>query len=460
MRRVGDARLYALKRLINVNRTGRFEREMRLTRALHERFGRIFPEVVAVDVDNDGRPYYVMPWLAGSLQEAVDDRRYAREIASGVARLIELAAAIEILHNEGLAHRDLKPANVLLDDDILVLADLGLAMEVLDPEQARLTATDEAVGSRYYMAPENENGIAESVDQRPADFYAFGKIAWVLLAGRRPMAREAQTERGNRLQDLGDDRLSAIDALCSQLLERDPRARLADWNTARAELTTVLGRLKGRPVSDTAPLVPIDAAVAAGRAFKNSRTAYEIEQNAARATERSSRFGELRDLPFSSAHELGPQAAALSEELQPYFQVTAGSRSHPHLAQVLDLLRQVGCDVEGLPASIDPLATASGCVVEHGIDALRGIAGSSVRVQGYLLLSGEEVWTLRVPVLFNAGSVALMRELVERFASLEGPFRFGLSRAEAAASGWVTRFAAKAWKSPRSMCATSTTAAT
>jgi serine/threonine protein kinase len=65
-----------------------------------------------------------------------------------------------------------------------VLADFGLAIEVLDPEQARLTSTSEAVGSRYYIAPENENGVNESVDQRPADFYGstprFGEFASVV----------------------------------------------------------------------------------------------------------------------------------------------------------------------------------------------------------------------------------------------------------------------------------------
>jgi hypothetical protein len=55
----------------------------------------------------------------------------------------------------------------------------------------RLTETAEQIGSRFYIAPENERGFNPEVDQRPADLHAFGKLAWVLLSGlpQLPSAR-------------------------------------------------------------------------------------------------------------------------------------------------------------------------------------------------------------------------------------------------------------------------------
>jgi serine/threonine protein kinase len=81
---------------------------------------------------------------------------------------------------------------VLIDGGTVALTDFGLCLDILDSEGGteRLTDTREAVGSRYYIAPENEGGLNAALDQRPADFYAFGKLTWALLAGRQPLPRE------------------------------------------------------------------------------------------------------------------------------------------------------------------------------------------------------------------------------------------------------------------------------
>src|SRR6185503_2369685 len=103
--------------------------------------------------------------------------------------LIKLARAVQIVHKVGFAHRDLKPANILLDGDKILLADFELVLQVDDEAPDRLTGAAEVIGSRFYLAPENESGVNDDVDQRPSDFYAFGKIVWALLAGQRPPAR-------------------------------------------------------------------------------------------------------------------------------------------------------------------------------------------------------------------------------------------------------------------------------
>lgn len=197
----------------------------------------VVPTVVDAGVDPRGRPYYVMPWYHdGSLDDAILSGRFSGPEA-GIRILLQLVDALDVIHSCGWAHRDLKPANILLTGDRLVLCDLGLTLPVdAESDEVRLTDTMEAVGSRYYIAPENESGISDEVDQRPADFYAFGKISWVVLTGRRPLAREAQLETPNRLATIAHEELAAWDDVCEQLLRLDPRARLADWPTIRAEL--------------------------------------------------------------------------------------------------------------------------------------------------------------------------------------------------------------------------------
>ena len=126
------------------------------------------PEIVDRDIGVQ-QPWFVMPWYGdGSLEDAVRDGRFRSDPIGGLSVLIELAEILADVHAAGLAHRDVKPSNILIGPSGLVLSDFGLCLE-LDDDGTRLTDTDEAVGSRHYIAPENEAGINFEVDQRPAD---------------------------------------------------------------------------------------------------------------------------------------------------------------------------------------------------------------------------------------------------------------------------------------------------
>src|SRR5947208_10485454 len=161
-----------------------------------------------------------MPWYArGSLEDLVQARAFVGDPVGGLELLVKVAQAFAAVHSEAVAHRDGKPANVLLSDDSLVLSDFGLCL-LVDDDAERLTALEEAIGSRRYIAPENESGINETVDQRPADFYAFAKILWATLAGEQPPAREGQLLPEQRLdQVLGDAKFASLHALQERLLD-------------------------------------------------------------------------------------------------------------------------------------------------------------------------------------------------------------------------------------------------
>jgi hypothetical protein len=239
--RPSEAQLRVLKRLRNRNRQARFEREIETMRSLL-RSGVPVPPVVAegITTGRDARPYYVMPFYEhGSLEAAVDERRFAGSHADGIDLLRAVARGLAALHANNCAHRDVKPANVLLqDDEQPLLADLGLALTVEElRDELRLTESAEAVGSRLYIAPENESGFNLDVDQRPADCYAFAKLAWALLAGQDPPAREHQLEPQRRLATVtGVSELARLDSLFERLLVVDPRARLSDWAIVDREL--------------------------------------------------------------------------------------------------------------------------------------------------------------------------------------------------------------------------------
>ena len=154
----------------------RFENEARtIAQLTHPSIVHIYE----VGRTNDGRMYYIMPYLSnGDLSQ--------RDMRGKEDRIVEvlrtLLSALDYAHARGIVHRDVKEANVLFDvADRPLLTDFGIALSRLD--KSRITSAGHAVGSSGYMAPEQARG--DVVDGR-ADLYSVGVLAFELLTGRLP----------------------------------------------------------------------------------------------------------------------------------------------------------------------------------------------------------------------------------------------------------------------------------
>ena len=103
--------------------------------------------------------------------------------AAGAIRVAEqILNALIMAHHHGVVHRDVKPANILVDRSGTVkLTDFGLAKQCGEPGQ---TGQGMAVGTVFYMAPEQVRGLA-ATDWR-ADLYAVGIVLYEMLTGRKP----------------------------------------------------------------------------------------------------------------------------------------------------------------------------------------------------------------------------------------------------------------------------------
>ncbi|MBV9880714.1 MAG: protein kinase [Gemmatirosa sp.] len=170
----------------------RFAREIRLAAQLQE------PHIVPVLADGvtaDGVPYYTMPFIPGaSLRQRMGEQPLSVEDAVGVLR--DVATALEYAHGRGVVHRDIKPENVLLSGRTAVVADFGIA-KALQASKTQapggtITVVGTSLGTPAYMAP--EQAVGDDVDAR-ADLYAWGVMAYELLAGRHPFAGRATTQQ-------------------------------------------------------------------------------------------------------------------------------------------------------------------------------------------------------------------------------------------------------------------------
>jgi formylglycine-generating enzyme required for sulfatase activity/tRNA A-37 threonylcarbamoyl transferase component Bud32 len=160
------------------------------------------PHIVPVldeGVDNSGIPYIVIRFLPGG---ALSDRLRRNEEGFPLPNqpaslhdwLPRIASALDFMHSMGVVHRDVKPGNIFFDArNQAFLGDFGIA-KVFDPsagvEKAlTLTATNVAVGSQAYMAPElfqPKPVLAGALDQ-----YALAITVYEALAGTRPFKGES-----------------------------------------------------------------------------------------------------------------------------------------------------------------------------------------------------------------------------------------------------------------------------
>jgi len=134
----------------------RFGREMEVLRRIDH------PHVVPIIDDGtcDGRPFAVMPYLAGGSLALRRPRRDGT-VQPGNAALLyrwlpDVASALDHVHALGFVHRDVKPDNILFDGHGRPLvSDFGLArvsddLVATDPS---LTDTGTVLGTPDYMDP-------------------------------------------------------------------------------------------------------------------------------------------------------------------------------------------------------------------------------------------------------------------------------------------------------------------
>ena len=102
--------------------------------------------------------------------------------------LIDMAVALEHLHDHGFMHLDFKPENVLLTrNGSLRLIDFDLALPIPIPPKK----LDKNPGTPAYMAPEQL--LRQPVDHR-VDVWAYGVTAYELLTLRKPFPGETPDE--------------------------------------------------------------------------------------------------------------------------------------------------------------------------------------------------------------------------------------------------------------------------
>ena len=174
---------YVLKRLKNDNRFHRFKKEIEAGLKLNH------PNIIKV-IDYDlwaERPFLVTKYYENGSLSHLNLHQYWTLEKLEIFKLI--CSGVSFAHKNGIIHRDLKPDNIFLDKNLKpVVGDFGICF-FNDENDERFTITEEAVGPRYYMAPELEDGRLEDITAI-SDVYSLGKILYWLISNGKMFSRE------------------------------------------------------------------------------------------------------------------------------------------------------------------------------------------------------------------------------------------------------------------------------
>jgi Protein kinase domain/Kelch motif len=373
-----------------------------------------------------------MPWYdGGSLEEMITGALFRAKPVGGLSLLIKIAKSFAAIHAEGVAHRDGKPANVLLRGDEIALSDFGLCIQV-DEDAERLTSLDEAVGSRLYIAPENESGINEELDQRSADFYAFGKILWAALAGRQPPARERQLQADNRLEEiLGDPRYTSLRAVQERLLDVDPNSRLNDWALVIGELETAKDRFEEEEAAATDSE---ELLAAARRLQRRPGLRGLVEQRAATEEEQKWVQGHLvRGLSEGAVKAGQALLQQATQDAGGVLSTDIGSEGN----SLINLFNGSPRLTEKAPVGFDPAAYTGaagfGPPVGYFVQSSLGRLSVRVSLDLYVSLQRGGLWLLAVPVVARGSEWMIPDQLLDEAFMISGPHPIRLEQTVAAA---------------------------
>ncbi|HWF04855.1 MAG TPA: serine/threonine-protein kinase, partial [Candidatus Angelobacter sp.] len=207
----------------------------------------------------DGRTFYCMKYVEG---QTLDQHIARLDVRQRLQLLQRIAEPLAFAHSRGIIHRDLKPGNVMVGafGEVLIM-DWGLAKVMSAAEKSLIADTDatstEAAPTRHssstvasapqfssattahgtvlgtpgYMAPEQERGEINLIDQR-TDVFGLGSILQFMLRDKTSASNEAVPR--------------PLQAICQKALAKEMSGRYASAQDFAADIGKYLD---GLPVS-------------------------------------------------------------------------------------------------------------------------------------------------------------------------------------------------------------------
>ncbi|MEE9534216.1 MAG: protein kinase [Acidimicrobiia bacterium] len=171
--------------------------------------------------------YFAMKLLKGKSLAAELSERGSLQPEEIREILRQCAGALGYASHHGIVHRDIKPDNIMYSErGVVVLTDFGIAKAATG---TRLTGTGMAIGTPYYMSPEQAR--AQKVDGR-SDLYSLGVVGYQCLAGSVPFDGEDSFSIGYKhiMEEVSEPKMETEEQrelfpVIQRLMAKDPTER-------------------------------------------------------------------------------------------------------------------------------------------------------------------------------------------------------------------------------------------
>ncbi len=206
------------------------------------------PNIVSIyDVSvKDNLKYIVMEHVEGiTLKNYINTKKVlgTNEVISYSEQILR---ALEHAHSKGVIHRDIKPQNImLLKNGQIKVADFGIAKL---PNAETVTMTDKAIGTVFYISPEQASG--KKIDPR-SDLYSLGAVMYEMATGNLPFTADSPVsvalkhvnEKARRPRDINPSIPAGLEQIIMGAMEKSPDQR---FRSASQMLKHIL-QLKANP---------------------------------------------------------------------------------------------------------------------------------------------------------------------------------------------------------------------
>ncbi len=226
------------------------ELKERLHREAHAAGKLSHPNIVTIyDVGSEGDLQYIaMEFLEGRTLESMIKKKtkFNYRIISQI--IVQICAALDYAHQQGIVHRDIKPANIMISTDYRVkVMDFGIARV----DSNSMTKTGIAMGTPNYIAPEQLKG--QSVDAR-ADLFSLGVVMYEMLLGKRPFKGENITSLIYSIVNHEPEKPSTVnpqipllfDHIIGKALKKKPQERYQRATELVSDLSDFVESFSGR----------------------------------------------------------------------------------------------------------------------------------------------------------------------------------------------------------------------
>ena len=137
--------------------------------------------------------FIVMEYIKGITLRDYMNKKKQLSWQEACAFIAQILQALDHAHMRGVIHRDIKPQNIMLmEGGFIKVADFGIAKI---PNAETVTMVDHAVGTIYYISPEQARG--KKIDAR-SDLYSLGVMFYEMLTGYLPFMAESSYEIMNK----------------------------------------------------------------------------------------------------------------------------------------------------------------------------------------------------------------------------------------------------------------------